>query len=267
MSVTVLTGCSYTHLKEHLSETSAAPAVVEKNAVAIPVDEHPPEGLVWIPVGQVDIVDKQQPLLKEWNSNEIHQDNPDSAATFPSIVVANKEFYRPLIEQASAEFGLDADLLHAMVYVESRYQPKAVSPKGAIGLLQVMPATGKRFGINDLTDPQHNLRAGASYMKWLMKHFNNDLTLALAAYNAGENTVQRYGRQIPPYPETQRYVKKVLTYYQQQSNATQTGLSSVVPPVGEEDNKAKSVKASSKELVGKLLGLLFSSPNKVVTAL
>lgn len=258
---TISTGCSYTHVKDHLSDISAAPGVVERNAAITPVDEQPLEKLIWIPVEQADVDDMQQPLSTTSESIELSQDNPDGIAISSPIIEDNQELYRPLIEQISAEFGLDADLLHAMIYAESQYQPKAVSPKGAIGLLQVMPATGKRFGVNDLTDPQHNLRAGASYMKWLMKYFHNDLTLALAAYNAGENTVQRYGRQIPPYPETQRYVKKVLTHYRQRSNITQVGLDSVILPKGERENKTKSTKISSKELAGKLLGLLFSSPN------
>jgi soluble lytic murein transglycosylase-like protein len=122
-----------------------------------------------------------------------------------------------LIADVARRYGHDADLLKAIVHVESRFNPSAVSPKGAIGLMQVMPATGKRMGVDDpkrqLLDPEHNLDAGARYLRLLMQMFPQRLDLAVAAYNAGEGAVLRYNRRIPPYPETQSYVRQVLDQY------------------------------------------------------
>lgn len=115
-----------------------------------------------------------------------------------------------LISAVASERGVSEELLHAVVHAESAYNPRAVSRAGAIGLMQVMPATGSRFGAKDLFDPAQNLRAGAGYLKWLLARYDNDVSLAVAAYNAGEGAVDKYGRKIPPYKETQRYVKKVM---------------------------------------------------------
>jgi soluble lytic murein transglycosylase-like protein len=113
----------------------------------------------------------------------------------------------------AAEHGMDARLLHAIVTVESAYDPRARSHAGALGLMQVIPATGKRFGANDLFDPLQNLRAGTAYLAWLKRRFGGDLTLMLAAYNAGEGAVQRHGNRVPPFNETRQYVRKVTALY------------------------------------------------------
>ncbi len=124
--------------------------------------------------------------------------------------------YAKLIYSAAREAGLELALVHAVIFVESGYDPSARSPKGAIGLMQVLPDTALRYGIKDLTQsPKVNLRAGTLYLKHLMQQFNNRLDLVLAAYNAGENAVLRYGERIPPYPETQRYVPAVLAKYRE----------------------------------------------------
>jgi soluble lytic murein transglycosylase-like protein len=115
---------------------------------------------------------------------------------------------------AAEKAGLDPALVHAVIRVESAYQPHAVSPKGAVGLMQLIPATARRFGVEDLRQPSANIHAGTQYLSYLMRMFEGDLRLALAAYNAGENAVVRHGRRVPPYPETLRYVPRVLnTYY------------------------------------------------------
>jgi soluble lytic murein transglycosylase-like protein len=119
----------------------------------------------------------------------------------------------PLINQVAAEHAMDARLLHAIVTVESAYDPQARSPAGALGLMQVIPATGSRFGARDLFDPLQNLRAGTAYLVWLKRRFGGDLTLMLAAYNAGEGAVQRHGNRVPPFAETQHYVKRVTALY------------------------------------------------------
>jgi soluble lytic murein transglycosylase-like protein len=125
----------------------------------------------------------------------------------------NSQVWRDAIQRAAKATGLDAGLIHAVVRAESGYNPKAVSPKGAGGLMQLMPATAKRYGVQDRFDPEQNLMGGSRYLKDLLILFNNDLKLAIAAYNAGEGAVMRYGNKIPPFAETQNYVPKVLAYW------------------------------------------------------
>lgn len=118
------------------------------------------------------------------------------------------------IEAAARRSSLDVALVHALIHVESRHQPKAVSPKGAVGLMQVLPDTAARYGIADPgRSPQVNLRAGTLYLRDLMALFGARLDLVLAAYNAGEGAVLRHAMKIPPYPETRQYVRDVLDKY------------------------------------------------------
>ncbi|MEJ2466230.1 MAG: transglycosylase SLT domain-containing protein [Candidatus Thiodiazotropha sp.] len=126
----------------------------------------------------------------------------------------NKTRLTPLIEEVAKELRIHPGLLHAMVRVESGYNPKAVSKKGAQGLMQLMPETASRYGVADSYDPKQNLEGGARYLSDLLREFEYDIKLALAAYNAGENAVKRYGNTIPPYPETINYVDKVLGEYE-----------------------------------------------------
>ena len=126
---------------------------------------------------------------------------------------ANQKRFASLVAQTAKTYHLDEALLHALISTESGYEPGALSKKGAIGLMQVMPGTGKRYGAGDLHDPAQNLAAGARYLRDLLRQFDNDLSLSLAAYNAGENAVLRYGKRIPPYRETQQYVPRVLALY------------------------------------------------------
>jgi soluble lytic murein transglycosylase-like protein len=126
--------------------------------------------------------------------------------------------YAPMVSTAARLHGVDAALLQAVVAVESAYNPTARSRKGAIGLMQVMPATAARYGIRNLEDPIENLRAGCLYLKDLLQLFHENVDLAVAAYNAGENAVVRHGNRIPPYPETLRYVPQVVEIYRGLSN-------------------------------------------------
>lgn len=119
------------------------------------------------------------------------------------------------VEDAARVHAIDPALLHAIIAVESDNSRIAVSSKGAIGLMQVLPNTGRRFGATDLFNPAQNLDAGARYLRVLAAMFNNDLALVLAAYNAGENAVARFGNRIPPYPETKQYVARVIERYRQ----------------------------------------------------
>ena len=116
--------------------------------------------------------------------------------------------FDPYIQQVASEFELEPALIKAVALVESGFNPGAVSPKGAKGLMQLMPATARSYGVRDIHDPYENLRAGANHLRTLLDEFNGDLTLALAAYNAGSGAVRRHGG-VPRFRETQDYVRKV----------------------------------------------------------
>ena len=125
--------------------------------------------------------------------------------------------WAPTVDRIAADHALDPLLLHAIARVESRHDPLAVSQAGARGLMQVMPATGARFGVGDaqaLHDAPTNLEVSARYLQLLERRFGGQLPLVLAAYNAGEGAVERHGRRIPPYAETRDYVRKVLHEYE-----------------------------------------------------
>jgi soluble lytic murein transglycosylase-like protein len=109
---------------------------------------------------------------------------------------------------------IQASLVRAVIVVESGFNPRAVSKRGAIGLMQLLPATARRYGVKDIYDPEQNIRAGTRYLRDLLTRFDSNLELALAAYNAGEEAVERYGRHIPPYAETLNYVPSVMRVYQ-----------------------------------------------------
>jgi soluble lytic murein transglycosylase-like protein len=126
----------------------------------------------------------------------------------------------PALDAAAREHGIDRLLLHAIAHVESRHNPAAVSPAGARGLMQVMPATGKRFGVAHaslLNDAGANARASAAYLATLRQRYGGDLRLMLAAYNAGEGAVDKY-KGVPPYAETRAYVRDVLAIYRRLTN-------------------------------------------------
>lgn len=132
---------------------------------------------------------------------------------------AGQSVYDAEIAAAAREFGLEPNLLQAVITAESNHNPTARSPKGAMGLMQLMPETSRRLGVIDPWRPADNIRGGARYLSELLNLFDQDLPLALAAYNAGEQSVLRYGRQVPPYPETRNYVTRVLTLYRKHSTA------------------------------------------------
>lgn len=119
-----------------------------------------------------------------------------------------------VVAQVADQFGIDAALLHAVISVESGYNARAVSRRGAAGLMQLMPETARQYGVTDVFDPADNVRGGAQYLTYLLRLFDNNLQLALAAYNAGEGAVMKYGKRIPPYRETVAYVPKVVDSYE-----------------------------------------------------
>ena len=118
-----------------------------------------------------------------------------------------------LVFLAARRYRLDPCLIVAVMMAESSYNRRAISPRGACGLMQLMPATAVRFGVKDIFDAQENVMAGAGYLRWLLDRFGGDVRLALAGYNAGEGAVELYGNRIPPYPETQSYVKLIYANY------------------------------------------------------
>ena len=118
-----------------------------------------------------------------------------------------------LVKRLAPRYGLEPELVLALIEVESNFDPNAHSPKDAQGLMQLIPPTALRFGVEDIKHPLQNLKGGMAYLRWLLDYFEGDLTLALAGYNAGEGAVERYNG-IPPYAETQRYVKLVFRSYE-----------------------------------------------------
>jgi soluble lytic murein transglycosylase-like protein len=117
------------------------------------------------------------------------------------------------IVDSCIRYGIDPLLVYAQMHQESSFKLKATSYKGARGLMQLMPGTAIRFGVRDIYNPQQNIEAGVKYMRWLLNQFGGDVALALAGYNAGEGAVMKYGNQIPPYRETQEYVRRISARY------------------------------------------------------
>lgn len=124
-----------------------------------------------------------------------------------------RERYNKHIQDAAKVTKLEPALIHAVISAESGYNPFARSRKGAAGLMQLMPDTARRYGVKNRLDPAQNIQGGARYLSDLVRMFNNDVQLAVTAYNAGENAVVKYGNRIPPYSETMTYVPRVMSYY------------------------------------------------------
>lgn len=124
----------------------------------------------------------------------------------------SSSFYDQHIQTICTRYGIDHRLIKALIRAESQFDHLAISSRGAMGLMQLMPATAKELGVRNPFNPKENIEGGVRYFKYLLKRFNNDTTLALAAYNAGPEAVKRY-RGIPPYRETKEYLKKVMGFY------------------------------------------------------
>ncbi len=136
-----------------------------------------------------------------------------SGEHYSATMLARAAQYDSIIEKAAVSAAVEPNLLRAVIVVESGFNCRAVSKRGAVGLMQLMPATASRFGVSNPYDPKENIHAGARYLKFLMDRFGQNVRLALAAYNAGEDAVDRNGGQIPPFTETMAYVPKVLKIY------------------------------------------------------
>lgn len=161
-----------------------------------------------------DMPDGNPYRLLVLSPNELTQ----SGDHYSASMLARAAQYDSIIERAAVSSGVEANLLRAVIVVESGFNSRAVSKRGAVGLMQLMPATASRFGVSDLYDSKENIHAGAHYLKFLMDRFGQNVRLALAAYNAGEEAVDRNGGRIPPFSETMAYVPKVLKIYQMLSD-------------------------------------------------
>jgi len=190
-------------------------------------------------------------LLVSWPSNQL------VLGKFSDYSMANPKLTeQPFSEEialAARAASLDPALVHAVIFVESRYRRSAISARGAIGLMQVLPVTAARYGIKDAgNSPKANLKAGTLYLRDLMHMFDNRLDLALAAYNAGEGTVVKYSWQVPPYRETRQYVLAVMAKYNEWRNVGMTG--SVVAGNGIDVNPVLPAKAMESSSVEYLTG-------------
>ena len=135
------------------------------------------------------------------------------------------------IVDSSKRYGIDPLLIYAQMHQESSFKLKATSYKGARGLMQLMPGTAARFGVSDIYNPKQNIEGGVKYMRWLLDTFGGDVVLALAGYNAGEGAVMKYGNRVPPYRETQEYVRRISARY---NDVISPNLSKVVRQVTNE---------------------------------
>jgi soluble lytic murein transglycosylase-like protein len=149
-------------------------------------------------------------------------DRTASGDRYDELLLARAGQYDSIIEKAAVAASLEPNLLRAVIVVESGFNSRAVSKRGAVGLMQLMPSTASRFGVSNPFDPRENVHAGARYLKFLIDRFGQDVRLALAAYNAGEDAVDRNGGQIPPFSETMAYVPRVLKIYQMLKNQPRT---------------------------------------------
>jgi soluble lytic murein transglycosylase-like protein len=172
----------------------------------------------------------------------------DTFAPLPTPIVEAAPLHE-IVKAAAARYRVDADLILSVIGAESNFDPKAVSKKNARGLMQLLPETAVRFGVQNIFDPQENIDAGTHYLHDLLQRYNNDLALALAAYNAGPERVQQFGR-VPPYPETVSYVRRVKRGYEK----SKAGMSlEVTPKPSEKKITPSPVASSSKGVVASQL--------------
>ena len=158
-------------------------------------------------------LDRTSQVFAVFDGNQLWPRSGTGPVTLPQLA-ARRKALEPLVQRVAQSHGIHAALLKAIIEVESGFNARARSPKGAIGLMQVMPATAARYGQFDLYSAEQNVDVGARYLRDLLRMFGGDVRLAVAAYNAGENAVIRHGRRVPPYRETIKYVPMVLERYQ-----------------------------------------------------
>lgn len=181
-------------------------------------------------------------------AKEVVAIEPEDTFGPPATVQPDPQpLYRDLVEAAAKRYNMDADLISSVIAVESNFDPKAVSRKNARGLMQLLPETAVQLGVKNIDDPAENIDAGTRYLRDLLQTYNNDLALALAAYNAGPDKVQLYGR-VPPFAETISYVRRVKRGYEKSKSeaskkAPATKTSAANPPAADApaNNPAASV--------------------------
>ena len=173
---------------------------------------------------------------------------PPKVITESTDVLAEEmpQVLRSMVDVIAQNHGVDPALVRAVIKTESNFNRWAVSNKGARGLMQLIPATGARYGVRDFFDPQQNVEGGVQYLKFLLEKFNGNLDLSLAAYNAGENLVERLGR-IPPIPETTNYVRKVRANYVKKKTAPVAPVA--IPPAPKPVVAAAPVKPADQQPV------------------
>ena len=162
------------------------------------------------------VLDEKPVIVKVISSQPIEEENTAAKIEprLPPVKGHQKErLFQPIIIQTAIRHQVDPALVKAIIMAESGYNPRAISKKGAKGLMQLMPETAKKLNVEDIFNPQQNIDGGVRYFKKLVNQFNGDLKLALAAYNAGSKTVRQY-KGVPPFKATQYYIKKVFEYYQ-----------------------------------------------------
>lgn len=184
--------------------TGGMPAVARADLYSF-VDEHGVLNITNVPTADP----RYRLLRKEGGSPHVAYGRPrrgDNSMKVPGL--------DGIVSDAARAHRVEEALVRAVIHAESAYNPRAVSPKGATGLMQLMPATARRYGVRDRFDPTENVQGGVAYLRDLLRMFNHNLRLAVAAYNAGENSVLKYGG-IPPYPETRTYVTRVMRLHEQ----------------------------------------------------
>ena len=195
---------------------AAAEIALLTNGQTFKVDGHRVEGeLVWLTLRGGGQVALPAGHVRGYVPDEVLEELELAVARTAVSVTAGAEEIRSLAVDAARRHGLDPDLVVAVAAVESGFRPTAVSPKGAQGVMQLMPGTARDLGVSDPLDPAANVDAGTRYLRDLLARFDGDLSKALAAYNAGPGAVARH-QGVPPYRETRDYVKKVLRRYRPQ---------------------------------------------------
>lgn len=150
----------------------------------------------------------------------IRTGDPEAALAKPTPL-KGRDRYQDEVLAVAREYAVDLDLIHAVIATESNYVSNAVSPKGAIGLMQLMPPLAKKYGVSDAFDAAQNIRGGVQYLRYLLGEFDGNIELVLAAYNAGQAAVLKYGRSVPPFPETINYVRSVQRKYRERKQLTE----------------------------------------------
>lgn len=175
------------------------------------------------PANDVVVVDRTEELEFQKTNWSVLDDSPSAIAekivkiatakTLGAYTTGNAVIDGYILD-SSLRHDIDPRLIFAQMSQESSFRKGATSNKGASGLMQLMPATAARFGVKNIYNPKQNIEAGVRYMRWLLDEFSGDVKLALAAYNAGEGSVKKYGNKVPPYSETQKYVERITTHYE-----------------------------------------------------